>query len=52
MSRFIIYPAIDIRDGKCVRLYQGDGWMDGWVGGRMDGWVEGWMNGWMDGLID
>ncbi|WP_166240831.1 1-(5-phosphoribosyl)-5-[(5-phosphoribosylamino)methylideneamino]imidazole-4-carboxamide isomerase [Paenibacillus turpanensis] len=24
MSSFIIYPAIDIRDGKCVRLLQGD----------------------------
>ncbi len=24
MSDFIIYPAIDIRDGKCVRLIQGD----------------------------
>lgn len=24
MSNFIIYPAIDIRDGKCVRLVQGD----------------------------
>lgn len=24
MSKFTIYPAIDIRDGKCVRLYQGD----------------------------
>ncbi|RUT31954.1 1-(5-phosphoribosyl)-5-[(5-phosphoribosylamino)methylideneamino]imidazole-4-carboxamide isomerase [Paenibacillus zeisoli] len=24
MSSFIIYPAIDIRDGKCVRLVQGD----------------------------
>lgn len=24
MSRFIVYPAIDIRDGKCVRLVQGD----------------------------
>lgn len=24
MSSFIIYPAIDIRDGKCVRLQQGD----------------------------
>lgn len=24
MSKFIIYPAIDIRDGKCVRLVQGD----------------------------
>lgn len=24
MSEFIIYPAIDIRDGKCVRLVQGD----------------------------
>ncbi len=24
MSTFIIYPAIDIRDGKCVRLVQGD----------------------------
>ncbi|GAA0352501.1 1-(5-phosphoribosyl)-5-[(5-phosphoribosylamino)methylideneamino]imidazole-4-carboxamide isomerase [Bacillus horti] len=24
MSRFKIYPAIDIRDGKCVRLVQGD----------------------------
>lgn len=24
MSPFIIYPAIDIRDGKCVRLVQGD----------------------------
>jgi len=24
MSDFIIYPAIDIRDGKCVRLVQGD----------------------------
>ncbi|TXK83653.1 1-(5-phosphoribosyl)-5-[(5-phosphoribosylamino)methylideneamino]imidazole-4-carboxamide isomerase [Paenibacillus sp. N3.4] len=24
MSSFIIYPAIDIRDGKCVRLIQGD----------------------------
>lgn len=24
MSAFIIYPAIDIRDGKCVRLIQGD----------------------------
>lgn len=23
-SSFIIYPAIDIRDGKCVRLVQGD----------------------------
>ncbi|MGH1399556.1 MAG: HisA/HisF-related TIM barrel protein, partial [Alphaproteobacteria bacterium] len=20
----IIYPAIDLKDGKCVRLYQGD----------------------------
>ncbi|RKD21806.1 1-(5-phosphoribosyl)-5-[(5-phosphoribosylamino)methylideneamino]imidazole-4-carboxamide isomerase [Ammoniphilus oxalaticus] len=24
MSEFIIYPAIDIRGGKCVRLFQGD----------------------------
>ncbi|MEK4463591.1 1-(5-phosphoribosyl)-5-[(5-phosphoribosylamino)methylideneamino]imidazole-4-carboxamide isomerase [Paenibacillus sp. FSL H8-0315] len=24
MSSFIVYPAIDIRDGKCVRLQQGD----------------------------
>lgn len=24
MSSFILYPAIDIRDGKCVRLQQGD----------------------------
>ncbi|WP_151737736.1 1-(5-phosphoribosyl)-5-[(5-phosphoribosylamino)methylideneamino]imidazole-4-carboxamide isomerase [Paenibacillus tengchongensis] len=24
MSSFVIYPAIDIRDGKCVRLKQGD----------------------------
>lgn len=24
MSAFVIYPAIDIRDGKCVRLIQGD----------------------------
>lgn len=24
MSKFIIYPAIDIRDGNCVRLIQGD----------------------------
>jgi phosphoribosylformimino-5-aminoimidazole carboxamide ribotide isomerase len=24
MSKFIIYPAIDIRGGKCVRLVQGD----------------------------
>lgn len=24
MSAFIIYPAIDIRDGKCVNLIQGD----------------------------
>lgn len=24
MAPFIIYPAIDIRDGKCVRLIQGD----------------------------
>lgn len=24
MSQFIIYPAIDIRGGKCVRLMQGD----------------------------
>lgn len=24
MTSFIIYPAIDIRDGKCVRLVQGD----------------------------
>jgi phosphoribosylformimino-5-aminoimidazole carboxamide ribotide isomerase len=24
MSSFIIYPAVDIRDGKCVRLIQGD----------------------------
>lgn len=24
MSEFIIYPAIDMRDGKCVRLVQGD----------------------------
>ncbi|ULO07437.1 1-(5-phosphoribosyl)-5-[(5-phosphoribosylamino)methylideneamino]imidazole-4-carboxamide isomerase [Paenibacillus sp. 19GGS1-52] len=24
MSSFIVYPAIDIRDGKCVRLMQGD----------------------------
>ncbi|KIL38827.1 1-(5-phosphoribosyl)-5-[(5-phosphoribosylamino)methylideneamino] imidazole-4-carboxamide isomerase [Gordoniibacillus kamchatkensis] len=24
MSAFIVYPAIDIRDGKCVRLVQGD----------------------------
>ncbi|WEK54523.1 MAG: 1-(5-phosphoribosyl)-5-[(5-phosphoribosylamino)methylideneamino]imidazole-4-carboxamide isomerase [Candidatus Cohnella colombiensis] len=24
MSKFVIYPAIDIRDGKCVRLVQGD----------------------------
>jgi phosphoribosylformimino-5-aminoimidazole carboxamide ribotide isomerase len=24
MSNFVIYPAIDIRDGKCVRLVQGD----------------------------
>ncbi len=23
-NAFTIYPAIDIRDGKCVRLYQGD----------------------------
>jgi phosphoribosylformimino-5-aminoimidazole carboxamide ribotide isomerase len=24
MASFILYPAIDIRDGKCVRLIQGD----------------------------
>ncbi|MNI05435.1 1-(5-phosphoribosyl)-5-[(5-phosphoribosylamino)methylideneamino] imidazole-4-carboxamide isomerase [compost metagenome] len=24
MSSFIVYPAVDIRDGKCVRLVQGD----------------------------
>jgi phosphoribosylformimino-5-aminoimidazole carboxamide ribotide isomerase len=24
VSKFIIYPAIDIRGGKCVRLFQGD----------------------------
>ncbi len=24
MSTFIVYPAIDIRGGKCVRLFQGD----------------------------
>jgi phosphoribosylformimino-5-aminoimidazole carboxamide ribotide isomerase len=24
MSKFVIYPAIDIRDGNCVRLIQGD----------------------------
>lgn len=24
MSKFVIYPAIDIRGGKCVRLLQGD----------------------------
>ncbi|MED4111248.1 HisA/HisF-related TIM barrel protein, partial [Halalkalibacterium halodurans] len=24
MAKFIIYPAIDMRDGKCVRLVQGD----------------------------
>jgi phosphoribosylformimino-5-aminoimidazole carboxamide ribotide isomerase len=24
MSDFIVYPAIDIRDGNCVRLFQGD----------------------------
>lgn len=24
MSNFIVYPAIDMRDGKCVRLVQGD----------------------------
>ncbi|XID92126.1 1-(5-phosphoribosyl)-5-[(5-phosphoribosylamino)methylideneamino]imidazole-4-carboxamide isomerase [Paenibacillaceae bacterium WGS1546] len=24
MSKFVIYPAIDIRGGKCVRLIQGD----------------------------
>ncbi|WP_353854497.1 1-(5-phosphoribosyl)-5-[(5-phosphoribosylamino)methylideneamino]imidazole-4-carboxamide isomerase [Bacillus sp. Bos-x628] len=24
MSEFILYPAIDMRDGKCVRLVQGD----------------------------
>ncbi|ALS79261.1 MULTISPECIES: 1-(5-phosphoribosyl)-5-[(5-phosphoribosylamino)methylideneamino]imidazole-4-carboxamide isomerase [Planococcus] len=24
MSKFQIYPAIDLRDGKCVRLFQGD----------------------------
>ncbi|MCM3714609.1 1-(5-phosphoribosyl)-5-[(5-phosphoribosylamino)methylideneamino]imidazole-4-carboxamide isomerase [Halalkalibacter oceani] len=24
MSKFVIYPAIDMRDGKCVRLKQGD----------------------------
>lgn len=24
MNKFIIYPAIDIRDGNCVRLIQGD----------------------------
>ena len=24
MSSFVIYPAIDIRGGKCVRLVQGD----------------------------
>lgn len=24
MSNFVIYPAIDMRDGKCVRLVQGD----------------------------
>ncbi len=24
MSKFVIYPAIDIRGGKCVRLVQGD----------------------------
>lgn len=24
MSQFIVYPAIDLKDGKCVRLQQGD----------------------------
>jgi phosphoribosylformimino-5-aminoimidazole carboxamide ribotide isomerase len=24
MHRFDLYPAIDVRDGRCVRLYQGD----------------------------
>ncbi|WP_033543935.1 HisA/HisF-related TIM barrel protein, partial [Planococcus sp. CAU13] len=24
MSNFQIYPAIDLRGGKCVRLFQGD----------------------------
>ena len=24
MTRFDLYPAIDLRDGRCVRLYQGD----------------------------
>jgi phosphoribosylformimino-5-aminoimidazole carboxamide ribotide isomerase len=24
MHRFDLYPAIDLRDGRCVRLYQGD----------------------------
>ena len=24
MSAFELYPAIDLRDGRCVRLYQGD----------------------------
>ncbi|TWT03320.1 1-(5-phosphoribosyl)-5-[(5-phosphoribosylamino)methylideneamino]imidazole-4-carboxamide isomerase [Planococcus sp. CPCC 101016] len=24
MTKFQIYPAIDLRDGKCVRLFQGD----------------------------
>ncbi|MFD1032108.1 1-(5-phosphoribosyl)-5-[(5-phosphoribosylamino)methylideneamino]imidazole-4-carboxamide isomerase [Metaplanococcus flavidus] len=24
MSKFQLYPAIDLRDGKCVRLFQGD----------------------------
>lgn len=24
MSQFILYPAIDLKDGKCVRLQQGD----------------------------
>jgi phosphoribosylformimino-5-aminoimidazole carboxamide ribotide isomerase len=24
VSRFDLYPAIDLRDGRCVRLYQGD----------------------------
>ena len=24
MNEFVVYPAIDLRDGRCVRLYQGD----------------------------
>ncbi|MQL54128.1 1-(5-phosphoribosyl)-5-((5-phosphoribosylamino)methylideneamino)imidazole-4-carboxamide isomerase, partial [Desulfofundulus thermobenzoicus] len=24
MSEFTLYPAIDMRNGKCVRLVQGD----------------------------